>query len=473
MHRAQKPHVTADDPFVAKIDVDCAQLAPEWSQADQTVLVALSGGPDSCALLAAVMQLGRRGRNLQIHACHINHGLRGKEADADELFCAELCSAWGIPFAVQRVSFTQANEAALREARYALLAREAQRIDAGWILTGHTLDDQVETLLFRLFRGSSTKGLVGIPGRRKLTETITVMRPMLQLRRKEVLDFIARLRITPREDSSNRNDGYLRNYIRLQIIPKIADRFPHFVEAIERFRKSFSDDESLLEELCNKAVEQAVCDEDCWSLKVINDQPPAIRRRLVAQGLRQRQIEITQQRLHELLALAQIGSGRITLSKQWDAEMKEGTFLFVDKEALGAQAIMNPFQVELSVPGLTAVAELGVCIFIEAAQRDERSFPCASADEAVVELKNIVPPLVVRNRRPGDSIRPLGMSQHVSLKKYLHTHKTCSPRNPLRRLVLADANEVIWIPGVGISDIVKVQGFATHRLRLLSLDEEG
>ncbi|MBX9720173.1 MAG: tRNA lysidine(34) synthetase TilS [Candidatus Obscuribacterales bacterium] len=153
------------------------------------ILLAFSGGPDSTALLTAMAQFANE-HPFELHACHINHGLRGEESDGDEEYCRQICDKWQIPLYTEKLAGTNSKaEAELRNLRYECLERIASKINAVICLTGHTLDDQVETMLFRLFRGTGPSGLLGIPACREISDKLIVVRPMLGLNRNDCMAF--------------------------------------------------------------------------------------------------------------------------------------------------------------------------------------------------------------------------------------------------------------------------------------------
>ena len=205
-----------------------------WTLPGAAGVVAVSGGPDSVALAHALLGLRREGILGKLVVAHVNHGLRGAESDADEAFVADLVDQWrandrGL-LHCRTIHTTTAElaqqlgeniEAIAREHRYEWLAHIASEEEADWVAVGHTADDQAETVLFRLLRGSGLDGLRGMSPRRPLTGVIELLRPLLALRRQDVLAYLQREGLPFREDSSNRDLGFTRNRIRHQMIPQL------------------------------------------------------------------------------------------------------------------------------------------------------------------------------------------------------------------------------------------------------------
>ncbi len=204
-------------------------------------MAAVSGGADSVALLHALIAARDPAPAFPIILAHLNHQLRGAESDADEAFAAGTarpldlgrsgrshrpCALGRVDVAARRRLQARFNvEATARHARYQWLASVARETGACWVATGHTADDQAETVLHRLLRGTGLQGLRGIAARRELEPGVSVFRPLLQTTRSEILTYLAQLNQTFREDSSNRDLGYTRNRIRLELLPYLAKRY--------------------------------------------------------------------------------------------------------------------------------------------------------------------------------------------------------------------------------------------------------
>lgn len=186
---------------------------------DEKVLVACSGGADSLALLLALHQAG--------YSCitaHINHGTRGKENEDDESFVRDFCEKLNIPFVVAHLQILHnAGEAAMRDARYSSLVVLALKNSCARIATGHSANDVLETMILNLLRDATSTGWSGISPQRELTEGVLLVRPMLEVTRAQVLDFLKAENWTWREDPSNDSSRYLRNRVRHEVVPKLIE----------------------------------------------------------------------------------------------------------------------------------------------------------------------------------------------------------------------------------------------------------
>ncbi len=203
----------------------------------QPILVAVSGGADSVALLHYLEQ-HRAAAGLPqgwIVAAHVNHGLRGEESNADAEFVRDLAARWGVSYVGVLLSPLQAaSEETLRHARYDALRELAREAGAGRVATAHTADDQAETVLLRMLRGAGLRGLAGMQAQGRV-RGIRVVRPFLGVTRAQVLEYLGRHEIRHREDSSNRSLAPSRNFVRLDLMPRIRERLnPSVREAILR-----------------------------------------------------------------------------------------------------------------------------------------------------------------------------------------------------------------------------------------------
>ncbi|HVX60523.1 MAG TPA: tRNA lysidine(34) synthetase TilS [Pirellulales bacterium] len=231
------------------------QFAESWAPADWaelTVLVAVSGGADSVALLRAMAAIRLPGPGRLI-AAHFNHQLR-VSAEDDEAFVRDLCRELGLSCEVGRADVArQATrqgdgvEAAARRARYQFLQATAERLGARYLVTAHTADDQAETILHRILRGTGLAGLAGIPRSRPLGPAVSLLRPMLGLRRADVAAYLAELGQTYRDDETNLDLDFTRNRLRRELLPQLAEQYnARVVEAILRLGQLAGEAQDLI-----------------------------------------------------------------------------------------------------------------------------------------------------------------------------------------------------------------------------------
>jgi tRNA(Ile)-lysidine synthase len=194
------------------------------------LLLAVSGGPDSVALLRALAPLG------DVQVAHLNHRMRGADSDADEAFVRELCTRGNVPCHTHALEIAQLAEgdnleAVARRERYAWLTALAQRLAVPMVATGHTASDQAETVLHRLLRGTGLEGLRGIAGARPLAEGVTLVRPLLEISRSDVLTYLQTLGQESRHDATNDDLTLTRNRLRHELLPQLARDYNPRIEA--------------------------------------------------------------------------------------------------------------------------------------------------------------------------------------------------------------------------------------------------
>ena len=384
------------------------------------VLVALSGGPDSTALLSALAGMRDAGDVREVTAVHVDHGLRpGSHLDGDT--CALVCASLGVSLRRVKVEVRGGNvQAAARKARYAALRREAARVGATRIATGHTQDDQAETVLLRLLRGSGARGLSGIPPRRG-----AIVRPLIDRTRAEVIAHV-RVRALPHiEDPSNATPRFLRNRVRAEVIPVLRSLAPHASRALARAADLLRDDErALAVEGRRLAAAGAVRVEDLLA------EPVAVRRRVVRDLWRRatgRRADLEARQVESVLALlGRRGPSRAPLSRGFEACVRYGA-LSIRTAPVTAPAA-EP--VRIPGPGSHALPEGGV-------------LEVASAAGAAW-------PLWWRGRRPGDRFRPEGGRGSKKLKAWLIDRKVPREVRDGLRVLADDAGWILWVPELGV-----------------------
>jgi tRNA(Ile)-lysidine synthase len=400
---------------------------------DEPVLVALSGGPDSTALLAALQALSRAGLAGPVLACHVDHGLRpGSERDADH--CAGLCARLGIPFVRRRVEVARGNvQAQARKARYAALRQAAAAAGAAAIATGHTRSDQAETVILRLLRGSGARGLSGIPARRG-----ALVRPLIDRSRAEVLAYLRGRGLPFLEDPSNAAPRYLRNRVRREVMPILSALAPSAEEALARAADLLREDERALEAGARRLLAGA----PLAPRAALAAAPEAVRRRAVRRlwkaatgsrrGLDAGHVEAVLRLLHRP------GPGRVALPRGLEALLGPAGLTVGPPEGSPGGAV----EVPIPRPGAYPVPGRGLLLRLEAA-------PAAAREGPVLRQGAVSWPLLLRTRRPGDRFRPAGGRGSKKLKAWLIDRRVPrSARDGLLLLVDA-AGRVLWIPELG------------------------
>jgi tRNA(Ile)-lysidine synthase len=385
---------------------------------EDRVLVALSAGPDSTALLAALAHLRDARELASLAALHVDHGLRPGGAE-DAACAAAACERLGVPLARVRVTVGPGNvQAAARRARYAALAEEAARIGATRIATGHTRTDQAETVLLRLFRGAGARGLAAIPPRRG-----RFVRPLIDRSRAEGIAFLTELGISWRDDPTNATPRFARNRVRLAVWPAVLALAPAAERALARAADLAREDERALARRADAiAGRETVVD-----LARLSRAPAAVRRRVVRRMWRNAgggASRLEAKHVEAMLALARRGRpGRAALPGGIEARCRYGK-IEIGERARPALAFAP---VDVPGPGRYEIPSRGV---VEIAARRPAEVPW---------------PLSLRTRRPGDRFRPEGGPGTKKLKSWLIDRKV--PREERDALlVLAAGSRVIAVP---------------------------
>ena len=229
------------------------------------ILLAVSGGADSVAMLRLFEENRRSEETLAV--AHVNHGLRGEESDQDALFVRELAAWFSLPYFERKISQhdwqsdkTGSRESAARNLRYDFLLETAERHGLRHIATAHTQNDQVETVLHRILRGTGIAGLSGIPSVRPINEAVSLIRPLIHCSRQEILDYLNRLEQPYRVDLSNTTPEFTRNRIRLELLPLLRDQYnPNIDDALLRLAALASEVQPILDEKMATLREKSVC----------------------------------------------------------------------------------------------------------------------------------------------------------------------------------------------------------------------
>jgi tRNA(Ile)-lysidine synthase len=417
------------------------------------VLVALSGGPDSIALLDILRELERRGELTVAAIGHFNHQLRGREADDDELFCVALGTGLGIPVEVGRADVRglaraerKSIEDAARTARYAFLDDAADRTGADVIAVGHTRDDQAETFLLRLLRGAGPRGLAGIHPRAG-----RVVRPLLEIPRDELRSYVRDQQLAFRTDASNVDVDIPRNRIRHELLPWLETFTPGVAAVLAREAAVARDDEDRLHE---EAIDLAGLivlttdgrvELDAAALRAL---PRALASRVARMAMERAAPGrfVGYEHIERALELAgEDSAGSVSLPGH--VATRSGSRI-----VFGARldpAFSNFFRIPLSIPGEVTVPGWAV-----SAHLPEGDAPWVQTNSrVVVDSGRLKLPLAVRSRRPGDRFRPKGLAgRSRKLQDVLVDEKVPRAERDLLPLVVDANDRIVWIAGHAVGE---------------------
>jgi tRNA(Ile)-lysidine synthase len=411
----------------------------------ERVLVALSGGADSTALLLSMHDLMKEGKIGGLFAAHLNHGMRGKAAEHDQRFCEALCTRLAIPFYTESADVPayakehgQSPEQAAREVRYAFLARARERFDADVIATAHHMDDQAETLLMHLIRGSGSTGLCGMQPRNG-----DLIRPMLGKDRSRILSFLSARGETYCEDETNADTTATRNRIRHELLPMLKTMNPSIVQSLSKTAELIASDEALLTELADEAED--VISRDCGlDRKALSELEEPIASRIVRKRIYTSCEQVSEADIRRVLALLPARTGTVI-------ELTCGISAWTDARTLmiGRYPDALDYEVPFEPEGET-IAPRGVW-FSERVSSWTRP---TDGYEAYLDYDRLPKDLVVRSRREGDRFYPLGAPGERKLSDVLTDRKI--PKEQRDLPLLCSENEVFYAQGLTCSEHVKV-----------------
>lgn len=447
-------------------------------QAGQKVLVAFSGGADSTALLHLFYRL-RDGWSLELAAAHLNHALRGEQSDADEAHCRQVCAEWRIPFFSRKVEVLQqarerrlSVEMAAREARYAFLQEVADALEADVIALGHTRDDQAETILLHLTRGTGATGLAGMPPRRD-----RFIRPLLGFSRQQVREYCAQQGLRFVEDASNLDLRYSRNRIRHCVLPELRRLNPRVDEALQRLSQTVRDEErwwqGYLKTLEPQFTLGRTGQEWLLSLEWLRAQPDAIVRRVIRYAVQALSSEGTELHFEQVERLRTA----IRTNSRAGVTLQGGRLhLAVGQRALRLwwkpDAPSSTYEMVVQIPGETPVPPAGVTLHAEYSALPEAGQWRRDNWEVWCDAAQVAGQVRVRNWRRGDRVQPLGMSGHRKLSDLFTDRKV--PLSLRSRIpVVCDEEGIIWVVGICLAHRVRCTSNTSAVLHLWVLPQGG
>ena len=438
------------------------------------IVIGLSGGPDSVCLLNLLCSI-REELDLKLAAVHINHMIRGEAADGDELYAKELCKKLQVNFYSKRIDINKyakenkiSSEAAGREVRYEYFNKIMEQLDFNKIATAHNANDQAETILMRVMRGTGLEGLGGIPVKRDNV----YIRPILFMKRGEVERYCEDINLKPRIDATNLERNYSRNKVRLDILPYMQNNFnSDVIEAINRMGLLLQADNKYIqgkvEEVYNK-----VCNKDGDSL-VINakafDYEEAIINRVIRRAIGEfsgNKYDLEMKHIQEIFSLILLGTNK-------RIDLPRGLYainIYGDIHIRNRQEVIEESTSEMII--------LKEDILYKEVSFDDYliEFQCIQSDESIDYDENslrkyfnydkISGNIVIRHRRNGDIIVPLGMKGKKKVKDiFIDMKIPKSERDSIP--IIQFGEDISWIVGIKMSDRYKIDKQTKNILRIL------
>lgn len=463
---------------------------------EEPVAVAVSGGPDSVAMLHLFRGLiGQDGWAPAPHVIHLNHQLRGPDAEEDARFVRELARTLAVPCTIETVDVAErartdgvSVESAGRACRFEFYERFCLKQGIRAVALAHHADDAAETILHRIIRGTGLRGLAGIRPVRPLREggEIRVIRPMLAFRRREIEQYLRDRELSFRDDRSNESDRFTRNRLRNEILPLLRERFnPQVSEALIRLGEQAKGLDAYLSETCERMLESMIVEHD--DRQLVLHAPTLTRKARVIQTLLARQAilrmgvaegELTYGHLNAVVDLAAGQEGTRTLDLPGGMRVSRRYSRLVFERAADDHAVASAAsEVRVATEGSTPLPFCGMEITSAIVPADgatvaghlsrSRNARRKTSWEEWLDADRVCPPLIGRSRRPGDRFFPLGMTGMKKLSDFLIDEKVDVAERE-RTVVLCDQLGPIWIVPLRIDQRVRLTQATRRVLRLVA-----
>ncbi len=444
----------------------------------KTLLVAVSGGPDSVCLLHILKNL-QSTLGIKLHVAHLDHQLRGKESAGDAVYVTEQATKLGIPATIGKrdvlayqKEHSMSLEEAAREVRSQFLAEVASAIGADRVAVGHTLDDNVETILLHLVRGSGTRGMRGL---QPLTQwqldgkKLIIVRPLLEVRRDETVEYCRHFNLQPHLDSTNLSLAPLRNRVRLELLPLLKKYNPQVIEALLRTARIAGDDINFLEKevkrlwprVASQQGETIVLDKK--ALLKLHSSLQRYLLRLGIENLVGNLKDIEARHIEELIqALSKPAGKQIRLPYGLLFTIDYDRFLMgKDPSALSPFPVLDGEQL-INIPGKTVIPGWLIQASII---KPDKSISTTDNFTAYFDYAQVKGQLRVHPRKRGDRFQPLGMKEMKKVAEFMIDARI--PHDWRARLpITCDKEKVLWVVGYRIDERVKVTEDTKLVLRL-------
>ncbi len=435
-------------------------------------LLAVSGGPDSVALMDVFSKLQDE-LDLDLHVCHVNHGLRGPASNDDEKFVVNLTGRYILPLTVRRFDPDEIDairagnlEEEARRLRYQKLIHTAEELNLSPIITGHTLSDQAETVLHRIIRSSGMTGISAILPVRHDVEP-PIVRPLLSHTREEILQYVKEEKLDYCRDMMNEELAFTRVRIRKELLPMIRDTLnPNVDEALGRLasvaqeeERFWSDWTQTLVQQIGAAEEDAPADRERFARLGRAEQ-----RRLVRKYLQRYEVDSSLVNVDDSIELltSEKPQGEVHLSAKVRLYRRYDRFYFAGPIEQAAPQT----ELTLTAPGVTVVSDLQVEVVIQEFPADVKHLPPQGCLVGEFDAAKVKHPIIVRTRREGDEMKPLGMIGSKKVKKILQEKQAPVESRDRLPLIVMDG-EIAWASGYCLSESFRIDQDTQTILRIV------
>lgn len=437
----------------------------KYSLQDKTIIVGFSGGFDSMCLLDVLSKIKNLPEfiDLNVVAAHYNHNWRGEEALREQEVCRIFASAKGMEFYTQTAKNIKKTENDARIARYEFFEEAYEEYDADAVFTAHNYDDNAETLLYRIIKGTGIVGLKGISEKRGY-----FYRPLLTVKRAEIIDYCNENNLAPNNDSSNANIAYKRNYLRLNVIPSLEKINPLVKDALNTLSSIAKSDNDIIEEYLTPIRDKVLSDGKINPIeyRVLSK---SVKMRLLHEFIQSLDLDYDYRKITEIYEFIEENINQRNGSTK---SLATALWLYADEKTIEIipsrkqeTEIVNNTEIEISGEG---EYQFGENTFVIRKYEDKELFvfPESTSKFAYVDFSRVKFPLLLRTRNDGDVISPFGMSGSMKLKKYLNS-KGVPRHNRNTLMLLCKEDEVLWAVGVGLSSKIAVKDKPTHVVEVI------
>ena len=443
-----------------------AAFINKYNLQDKTIIVGFSGGYDSMCLLNILSELKQSAdyAEMTVVAAHFNHNWRGEESLREQEVCRIFASSKGFDFYLKEApKGLKKTENDARIARYEFFEEAFDEYDADAVFTAHNKDDNAETVLYRIIKGTGIVGLKGISERRNC-----FYRPLLRTKRTEIVDYCNKHNLSPNKDSSNSNTAYKRNYLRLNVIPALEKINENVKDALNILAINANSDNEIIEEYL-KPLREKVFDGD----KIISAEyrkliKPA-KLRFLHEYVQKLNLDYDFKKINELYEFVE---ANVVQKNGTTKSLATALWLYADDKIIEPipprkQDVVEKNDLVVLVEGEGEYKFGDKTLNIKSyAEKELFVFPASTSNFAYVDLSNVKFPLTLRYRKDGDVISPFGMTGTMKLKKYLNS-KGVARHNRDKIMLLCNDTEVLWVFGVGISSKIGVKVEPTHVLEVI------
>jgi len=452
--------------FVKKVD----KILDRLISSNDKILVGVSGGADSICLLYALHEFSKI-KNYSLAVAHINHMARGEDSKSDAEFVAQISKKLKLPFFLKEidvykesVELKRSFQDAARVIRLQFFENILREIGGAKIALGHSADDQVETILLNIIRGTGLKGLIGMPQTRD-----NIIRPFLQIYRKEIESYLEERKISFRNDFSNSDTKYLRNKVRKELIPCLEVYNPSIKKNLNEMSQILEDDNYLLAQMTREIFNQNLCFKEnkegqiVWEIKNFISYPVGLQRRLIRetffkisgeiQGITAFHVEQTLNLFYSPKTGKTLNLPKnVTVDCSYSSISFKQIFKSIKNTCLEEEMFSTP----ILIPGVTELVDADIQVQTQIIKKNTDFSSLNSKIEAIFDIEKTGSKLKFRFFREGDRFCPLGMSGSKKLKSFFIDKKV--PQNIRRRIPILtnDKDDIIWVYGQRIAHFCRV-----------------